>query len=119
MQPMKLWVDDIRTPPHGWFWARNYTTAIACLKATAVYRISLDHDLGEESRGSGYDIAKWIEEFSVAGLRLAFQAANTVLDSLSKVLTTLEPFKEFKEGTETVIDAGQMDVQLDPVPVFA
>jgi hypothetical protein len=32
------------------------------LKQNRVTKISLDHDLGLEEAGTGYDVAKWIEE---------------------------------------------------------
>lgn len=56
---MKIWLDDIRTPPEGWEWARTAQEAIALLETGNVEEISLDHDLGEIL--SGYDVACWIE----------------------------------------------------------
>lgn len=32
------------------------------LKSGEVEEISLDHDLGDDSRGTGYDVVLWIEE---------------------------------------------------------
>jgi hypothetical protein len=60
---IKIWLDDERPMPG------NYNThvktaleAIELLKQGRVTAISLDHDLGEPEAGSGYDVAKWIEE---------------------------------------------------------
>lgn len=36
--------------------------AIELLKAGTVTDISLDHDLGDDDRGTGYDVVLWIEE---------------------------------------------------------
>ena len=36
--------------------------AIALLKTGAVEELSLDHDLGDDERGTGYDVVVWIEE---------------------------------------------------------
>jgi len=36
--------------------------AIALLETGAVKEISLDHDLGDDARGTGYDVILWIEE---------------------------------------------------------
>jgi len=36
--------------------------AIRLLKTGAVEEISLDHDLGDDARGTGYDVILWIEE---------------------------------------------------------
>lgn len=45
-------------------WTRVYwpEEAIALLKAGEVSHISLDHDLGDDDRGTGYDVVLWIEE---------------------------------------------------------
>ena len=59
---MKVFLDDLRTEPVGWvrvFWPDQ---AIALLKSGLVTDISLDHDLGDDLRGTGYDVLLWIEE---------------------------------------------------------
>ena len=59
---MKVFLDDLRTEPDGWvrvFWPDQ---AIALLKSGLVTDISLDHDLGDDLRGTGYDVLLWIEE---------------------------------------------------------
>lgn len=60
---MKLYLDDVRETPEG-FDARAYTAqeAIAYLETGKVSLISFDHDLGAPENGTGYDVAKWIEE---------------------------------------------------------
>ena len=35
---------------------------IALLEAGNVTEISLDHDLGDDDRGTGYDVILWIEQ---------------------------------------------------------
>lgn len=58
---MKLYLDDERKAPVGWvrvFWPDE---AIAWLKTEMVTEISLDHDLGDDDRGTGYDVILWIE----------------------------------------------------------
>ena len=58
---MKLYLDDERKTPVGWvrvFWPDE---AIAWLKTEMVTEISLDHDLGDDGRGTGYDVILWIE----------------------------------------------------------
>lgn len=57
---MKLFLDDIRTPPENWTVARSYNEAIECLKTRQVTDLSLDHDLGEDR--TGYDVLNWIEK---------------------------------------------------------
>lgn len=59
---MKVYLDDERPTPAGW--ARVYwpEEAIALLESGNVSHISLDHDLGDDVHGTGYDVVLWIEE---------------------------------------------------------
>ena len=50
---MNLWVDDLRVPPDGWWWAKSSAAAIELLWVNhpdaigeRVEVMSLDHDLG-------------------------------------------------------------------------
>ena len=59
---MKIYLDDERQTPEGWthcFWPNE---VIELLKNNKVTHVSLDHDLGDDKRGTGYDVLKWIEE---------------------------------------------------------
>jgi len=59
---MKVYLDDERDTPEGWrrvYWPDE---AIELLKTGEVEEISLDHDLGDDERGTGYDVVLWIEE---------------------------------------------------------
>ena len=58
---MRIYLDDERKTPSGWvrvFWPDE---AIEYLKTGEVEEISLDHDLGDDDRGTGYDVVLWIE----------------------------------------------------------
>lgn len=58
---MKVYLDDERPTPNGWirvFWPEE---AIALLMTGDVTHISLDHDLGDDEHGTGYDVVTWIE----------------------------------------------------------
>lgn len=59
---MKVFLDDERTPPNGWVHVLWPDEAIELLKTNNVTHISLDHDLGNDERGTGYDVILWIEE---------------------------------------------------------
>lgn len=53
---MKIYLDDERQTPEGWhrvYWPEK---AIALLKQGAVTEISLDHDIGDDDHGTGYDV---------------------------------------------------------------
>lgn len=59
---MKVYLDDLRPAPDGWtrvYWPHE---AIALLETGSVEELSLHHDLGDDDRGTGYDVLVWIEE---------------------------------------------------------
>ena len=60
---MRLYLDDVRPTPTD-YTHRAYTAqeAIALLKTGQVDFLSFDHDLGQPDNGTGYDVARWIEE---------------------------------------------------------
>lgn len=72
---MKLWLDDIRPAPQGWFHAHNAQEAKQAFLNNDIDEASLDHDLGSckkcdevqchhtcecNCHESGYDLAKWM-----------------------------------------------------------
>ena len=59
---MRVYLDDERPTPSGWVRAYWPAEVIALLESGAVEELSLDHDLGDDARGTGYDIVLWIEE---------------------------------------------------------
>lgn len=58
---MKIYLDDERSAPEGWVQVRWPDEAIKLLEAGGVTHLSLDHDLGDDQRGTGYDVLLWIE----------------------------------------------------------
>ena len=78
---MRVFLDDERATPDGWvrvFWPGE---AIALLEAGGVTDLSLDHDLGDDERGTGYDVVLWVEEaVATRGFvppRMAVHSANS------------------------------------------
>ena len=59
---IKLFLDDERIPPEGWVHVRCPKKAIETLKTWKIAEISLDHDLGDDAGGTGYDVILWIEK---------------------------------------------------------
>ncbi|MFL9913950.1 hypothetical protein PQR75_00780 [Paraburkholderia fungorum] len=59
---MKVFLDDERVTPEGWTRVYWPIEAIRLLESGVVEEISLDHDLGDDARGTGYDVILWIEE---------------------------------------------------------
>ncbi len=58
---MKVYLDDERPTPDGWTRVYWPDEAIALLQGGSVSEISLDHDLGDDTRGTGCDVVSWIE----------------------------------------------------------
>ncbi|VAW81561.1 hypothetical protein MNBD_GAMMA12-2513, partial [hydrothermal vent metagenome] len=56
---MKVYLDDERPTPEGWVRVYWPDEAIELLKTGKVKEISLDHDLGDDERGTGYDVVLW------------------------------------------------------------
>ena len=59
---LKLFLDDVRPTPEGWvrcYWPED---VIRLLESMPVAVVSLDHDLGDDARGTGYDVLLWIEQ---------------------------------------------------------
>lgn len=59
---MRVFLDDERETPEGWVRAFWPSEVIALLETGLVEEESLDHDLGNDERGTGYDVILWIEE---------------------------------------------------------
>lgn len=82
MPHIRLWLDDERAAPDGWQHVRTASEAILRLLTGQVAEISLDHDLGEPSAGTGYDVACAIEKLAAEGrlpmLTWSVHSANPV-----------------------------------------
>jgi hypothetical protein len=59
---LKIYLEDERPTPDGWHTCRWPEEVIELLKAGGVTHLSLDHDLGDDAHGTGYDVLHWIEE---------------------------------------------------------
>lgn len=59
---MKVFLDDVRNTPEGWVRVYWPDEAIELLKSGDVTHISLDHDLGDDDRGTGDDVVTWLQE---------------------------------------------------------
>ena len=59
---MRVFLDDERATPEGWVRAYWPSEVITHLEGGTVTELSLDHDLGDDDRGTGYDVILWLEE---------------------------------------------------------
>jgi hypothetical protein len=65
---MKLWIDDLRTPPDdSWTWAKTSTQALFLLATRKVTEVSFDHDLGGDD--TSMRVAQYIERLAFEGRR--------------------------------------------------
>lgn len=83
MAYMKLWLDDIRDMPDGYVWhAKTAQEAITIIQNMRVEEISLDHDLGDDENGTGYDVATYIEKCAfyktISPMRMHIHSANPI-----------------------------------------
>jgi hypothetical protein len=61
-EAMRVFLDDERETPEGWVRVYWPSEAIALLENGDVEELSLDHDLGNDEKGTGYDVILWVEE---------------------------------------------------------
>ena len=61
-KPLKVYLDDKRNTPHGYFRVFWPSQMYHILEEFEVNEISLDHDLGDDDIGTGYDVVCYIEE---------------------------------------------------------
>lgn len=79
---MKVFLDDVREAPEGWVRVYWPDEAIALLQTGDVTELSLDHDLGDDTRGTGYDVLTWLEQVAFDGTlrmpEISIHSANAV-----------------------------------------
>lgn len=99
---VKLWVDDLRPAPRGWYWATSVDEAIGILMDCYVDTMSLDHDLGDEGGGDTIKLVQkivWLQE--VAGVKVwpenrpLIHSMNPVgRDNMNALIDRYGPYKE-------------------------
>lgn len=79
---MKIWVDDIRTPPDStWYWVKSSEAAITVLEtywmvSRTIEVMSLDHDLGGDD--TTRPIVLWCCENDFWPVEVVVHSANPV-----------------------------------------
>lgn len=106
-----LYLDDLRNPktvpPFGeWVIARSYDEAVQVVteKGLPDY-VSFDHDLGDETTKTGYDVCKWlVKQFIKEHMLLCgwnVHSANPVgarrIDDYMRSMTTISSHQRFCE----------------------
>lgn len=79
---LRLWVDDERPAPAGWYWATTVDEAIDVLRSCVVVSMSTDHDLG--LGGEAYKVVQWLVFMKEVG-ELSFWPEELVVHSENPV----------------------------------
>lgn len=92
---MKVFLDDERVAPVGWVQVRWPDEVIRFLQEGEVTHLSLDHDLGDDLRGTGYDVLLWIEQEValcqfIPPVNIAVHSANPA--ARKRMLAAIESF---------------------------
>ena len=97
---MRVYLDDERVTPDGWIRVYWPEEAIALLESGQVEEISLDHDLGDDEHGTGYDVVLWVEEaVALRGFkppRMFVHSANS--SAKEKMLSGIEAIQALFRG---------------------
>lgn len=94
---MRVYLDDERNAPEGWVRVRWPYEAVSLLATGEVTELSLDHDLGDDSRGTGYDVLLWLEEaVAMRGFvppKITIHSANS--SARQKMMLAVESIQRF------------------------
>jgi len=96
---MKVYLDDERQAPEGWHQVRWPEEAIELLEAGQVTHMSLDHDLGDDEHGTGYDVILWLEEaLATRGFRpphvVVHSADSSAREKMEAGIRSIERFAQ-------------------------
>lgn len=73
---MRLWIDDLRPAPEGWYWAKTSAEALLVIRTGRVKEVSFDHDLGGDD--TTRPVILWMSEFGRWPERVYIHSANPV-----------------------------------------
>ena len=61
---MKLWIDDVRPAPTGYFWAKSVNVAKEYILCNDIEILDMDHDAGDYANDGGdyIKLLDWLEE---------------------------------------------------------
>ena len=96
---MKVYLDDERVAPEGWVRTRWPEDTIQLLETGEVTHLSLDHDLGDDEHGTGYDVLLWLEEaVAVRGFKPpecnVHSANSSAREKMERAIASIRRFQE-------------------------
>lgn len=100
---MKIFLDDLREPPIGWIRVEWPEEVVQHLETGKVTDLSLDHDLGDDECGTGYDVLLWIEQQVALNKfkppRIAVHSANSSARiKMALAISKIEQLVALNEG---------------------
>ena len=65
---MKLWIDDVRPAPTGYFWAKSVNIAKEYILCNDIEILDMDHDAGDYAKFGGdyIRLLDWLEEHNLS-----------------------------------------------------
>lgn len=119
---MKLFLDDERDTPAGWVRAYWPDEVISLLETGLVAELSLDHDLGDDERGTGYDVILWIEEAvalrDFVSPKISVHSANSsAVERMRAGIGAIEKLGRERAAQQRLAD-GKMIIKLEKVRPF-
>jgi NAD+-processing family protein with receiver domain len=104
---MNIWLDDMRKPPTGWAWAKNYDEFVTLIEDGPVDLISLDFDLGIYSgeQLDGDHALAYVQENDLwPRLGIGVHSANPV--GANAMVHTIERYGPYVEVDNVDFDNG-------------
>jgi hypothetical protein len=104
----KIFLDDVRPAPPGWTRAYWPEDVIELLKTGKVTDLSLDHDLGDDAHGTGYDVLQWLEKaVAIENFRpipnIVVHSANSPAKlRMEAAIKSIQRYKDTKKTTASV-----------------
>lgn len=82
---MKIWVDDVRPAPEGYYWCKSVNETKDVIKRYMQWNmrielLDMDHDAGDfASDGGDYiEILNWLEEYMICYFPIRIHSMNPV-----------------------------------------
>lgn len=95
---VKVYLDDLReAPDEGWIVVRSVEGAIRLLKTNKVSELSVDHDLGNQTPFTGYDLLEWLENEVAEG-----KSDIRVPDTIKIHSANVSARKRMKQAVESI-----------------
>jgi hypothetical protein len=91
---MKLWIDDVRPAPEGYYWCKSVNETKEVIKRYMQWNmrielLDMDHDAGDfASDGGDYiEILNWLEEYMICYFPIRIHSMNPVgIENMRRII---------------------------------